>query len=105
WAGNGVLSGYLDTIQVSSSGPPMECVGVSRHEGDTVDLVPAWQRGAEFDIQAGGSTGTNPSNYAIRALPGVSGTWWDLVKETASDTMSYVWFDEDGRFHMRRSDW
>ena len=94
--------GVLETVAISANGP-MECVGVTPVSG-TVDVVQPWRRGAVLGLisAAGASSGLN--YYALRHLPEVSGTWWDLLKQVATDTMSYVWFDEDGVLRFRPYD-
>lgn len=94
--------GVLETVAVSATGP-MECVGVAPVTG-TIDVVESWRRGAVVDLIGPGGASASLNNYALRGLPEVSGTWWDMVKQIASDTMSYVWFNEDGLLRFRPYD-
>jgi hypothetical protein len=94
--------GVLETVAVSGTGP-MECVGVTPVSG-TIDVVEPWHRGAEVELIGPGGAAASLNYFALRGLPQVSGTWWDLLKQIASDTMSYVWFDEDGIFRCHTYD-
>lgn len=94
--------GALETVSISATGP-MECVGVTPVTG-TIDVVQPWRRGAVVGLVTPGGASADLNFYALRHLPEVSGTWWDLVKQIASDTMSYVWFDEDGLLRFRPYD-
>jgi hypothetical protein len=66
--------------------------------------VEDWQRGAEIDLMRE-TTSAGLATYGLSAIPYTDGTWWDVLKEIASDTMSYMYFDEDGVFHFRRYDY
>lgn len=100
WNGPSPVWGVLETVQVAGRGP-VECVGISRVSG-AVNVVENWRRGAALDLIYSSGSSAGASRYGLYALPEVSGTWWDLLKEISNDTLSYMWFDEDGLFHMRR---
>lgn len=105
YSGQAPVWGYLDTITVTATGP-VECVGVTPVTGiGTISIVEPWRRGAALELI--GPTGHNGTllYYGLRGLPEVSGTWWDLVKQIATDNMSYVWFDEDGILRLRPYDY
>lgn len=102
YSGAAPVWGYLDTITVTATGP-VECVGVTPVTG-TIDVVQGWRRGAVLElISPTGHNGTL-QYYGLRGLPEVSGTWWDLVKQIATDNMAYIWFDEDGVLRLRPYD-
>lgn len=90
--------GMLDTITVTATGP-IECVGVTPVTGN-VDVVRTWRRGARLALVRG-HVGSSGGSMKVDALPEPGGTWWDLVKQIASDTMSFVWFDEDGVLNVQ----
>lgn len=93
--------GVLENIKVSGTGP-MECVGVTPVTS-SLNVVEQWRRGARVDIIGPGGAGS--TRYRLDALPDTSGTWWDLLKQIASDNLGYMWFDEDGMFHFRTYDY
>lgn len=102
YSGAAPVWGYLDTITVTATGP-VECVGVTPVTG-TIDVVQGWRRGAVLElITAAGHNGSS-EYYGLRGLPEVSGTWWELVKQIATDNLAYVWFDEDGVLRLRPYD-
>ncbi|WP_435109384.1 hypothetical protein [Nocardiopsis synnemataformans] len=101
YSGSSPTWGVLDTVTVTGTGP-MECVGVAPVSG-TIEVVQPWRRGAVIDIIGPGGTGA--MHYRLDALPDVSGTWWDLVKQIATDQAGFVWFTEDGILRFRRYDY
>lgn len=102
YSGTTPIWGVLDTITVAATGP-VECVGVARNPGTGFDIVTPWRRGAQIDIIGEGGAGS--AHYRLDVLPQVGGTWWDLLKQIASDQLGYMWFDEDGFFRFRRYDY
>lgn len=97
--------GYLYEIEASST-LPMECINVSRvATGSTPAVTTPWQRGAVIDLLRNGAS-YGHWDYGFSALPAAQGTtWWDLLKQIATDTLSYMGFDEDGVFYFRRYDY
>jgi hypothetical protein len=91
--------GFLHKVTASSRSP-MECVNVSR-VASTPPVVQQWQRGAEIDLLVNGAS-PGLTRYGLDVVPPTNGSWWDLLKDIASSTLSYMGFDEDGLFHFRR---
>ena len=92
--------GVLEKVSAEGTGP-MECLGVTPVSG-TVQIVQPWRRGAVIDLMTSGGVNAGFDTYGLTSLPEVSGTWWDMLKQIAADTMSYMGFDEDGLFWFRR---
>jgi hypothetical protein len=79
-------------------------VGVTPVTG-TIQVVESWSRGAVLSLISQSGHSGSLQYYGLRGLPAASGTWWDLVKQIATDNMAYVWFDEDGLFRLRPYDY
>lgn len=98
--GDGFEFGFLHEVTAQSRSP-MECINVSRPSSGW-SVVGEWRRGADIDVFSESGAVAANAHYALAALPAASGSWWDLLKDLAADTLSYMGFDEDGIFHFRR---
>lgn len=91
--------GFMESIDIRAEGP-IECVGVTPVSTNPTAFT-IWKKGADIGLIGDYVLQEPDGDYGLYYLPEVSGTWWDMLKEIAEATHSYIWFDEDGYFRMR----